>query len=212
MVTLGSSWVGCGVLTESISTMASKIVPPTVTIVSKPDTTISTSSASFTFSGKDSAGATVTRFECSLNGAKYSSCTSPLNLTSQVFGANTLSVKGIDVKGVESTPVSYSWNLSFSISVAPAYPNNGGNWGKYVKNDGVTIYEAADLACTLDYGYNQCLHGGEMRKVTLGGFTSCDGLSLSDELGAFMWDCKVLMELPPFLVEGLSLRQSLLIS
>src|SRR3990172_12299200 len=76
-------------------------------------------------------------------------------------------------------------------TVTAQYPNNGSNWNDYVKNNGSDIYTASDIACsgTETGGYTACLHGGEMRTVTVTGKTSCTGLTAADSLDAFTWVC-----------------------
>ncbi|MEK6742261.1 MAG: right-handed parallel beta-helix repeat-containing protein [Nitrospirota bacterium] len=71
-------------------------------------------------------------------------------------------------------------------SVTALYPNNGVNWNDYVK--GGTITTAMDTLCTAATD-TACLHGGEVKVVTVTGKTSCSGLTASDALGAFDWTC-----------------------
>ncbi len=76
-------------------------------------------------------------------------------------------------------------------SVEPFYPVNGADWNDYIKNDSVTIYEASDTAATGTEtgGYDQLLHGGEMRAFAVSGKSSCTGLVVADSAGAFNWFC-----------------------
>ncbi len=77
-------------------------------------------------------------------------------------------------------------------SVAALYPNNGGSWNDYVKNDGADRNSATDTACdpaTDGPGYDACIHGGEARVFEVIGKSSCSGLTAEDDIGAFDWSC-----------------------
>ena len=78
-----------------------------------------------------------------------------------------------------------------TVALAPLYANNGAAWNSYVKNDGVTIFEATDAACdgSESGGYSACIHGGEYRVVVLNDLTDCTGITASDALSAFNWTC-----------------------
>jgi len=75
-------------------------------------------------------------------------------------------------------------------NVTALYPNNGANWNDYVNNNGSNGFAADDSICNGSGNYySSCLHGGEMRLVTLDGVTSCSGISAEDDLNAFNWIC-----------------------
>ncbi len=87
-----------------------------------------------------------------------------------------------------------SGSSSAAIAVgtpAALYPNNGANWNYYVKRDGTNALNASDTACagTEIGGYSACIHGGEMRAVSVAGRTGCAGLTARDSLAAFQWRC-----------------------
>ena len=77
-----------------------------------------------------------------------------------------------------------------SFALSAAYPTNGANWMDWVDHDGDSRYNALDTACNATTD-TECWHGGELKKGTLTGYTSCDGLSFSDNLGVFDWVCDV---------------------
>lgn len=82
--------------------------------------------------------------------------------------------------------------MNVQLSVQPVYPINGTNWMSYVKNDGTDIFSGSGTACAgTETGYAGCLHGGQMREVVLSGISSCSGLSMTDALGVFVWNCQV---------------------
>jgi hypothetical protein len=86
---------------------------PETTIDSGPSGTISVAEATFVYSSQD--GST---FECSLNGAPYSACTSPKtkSYTKLSNGSHTFDVRAIDGAGnVDATPAS----RTFSVEVPP---------------------------------------------------------------------------------------------
>lgn len=88
-----------------------------------PETSIDSSSppspdylplASFTFSGTDNSGADgVDHFECQLDGAGFSPCTSPVSYTDIPFGDNSFQVRAVDwVGNVDPTPATFTWTVS----------------------------------------------------------------------------------------------------
>lgn len=106
--------------------------------------------------------------------------------------------------GSDSGPTNNTAVISLS-TVTALYPNNGSNWNDYVKNDGSGYATVPDIACdgTETGGYSACLHGGEMRTVTVAGKTSCAGLTASDALGAFTWVCSASAGTAQFISTGL---------
>jgi chitodextrinase len=102
-------------------TFDTSFVRPTTTpytmIDSGPFGTVSTNAASFSFSST-AAGAT---FECSLDGAAFSACTSPQSLTALVDGAHTFAVRSTDaLSNVDPTPASRTWTVD---TTPPAITN-----------------------------------------------------------------------------------------
>ncbi|MFY0526237.1 adventurous gliding motility protein AgmC [Archangium gephyra] len=89
---------------------------PDTTIVSGPPSLTNATSATFDFSSPE-AGAT---FECSLDGAAFTSCSDPETFTGLSDGAHTLQVRARDAAGnVDASPASYSWTVD---TTAPAVP------------------------------------------------------------------------------------------
>lgn len=94
-------------------------------------------------------------------------------------------IAGCGRVGFEPAPVP-----TVELTAAPAYPLAGAGWNDYVANDGADRWSASDTPCPVSATpYSACLHGGELRKVTVDGVASCDGLVLVDELGVFDWRC-----------------------
>jgi hypothetical protein len=80
--------------------------PPETTIVLAPPSSTTATSATFTF-GSDVLDA---GFECSLDGAAFESCESPVEYQGLVFGPHTFEVVATDSTGLaDPTPAIHSW-------------------------------------------------------------------------------------------------------
>ncbi|MBX3055537.1 MAG: right-handed parallel beta-helix repeat-containing protein [Anaerolineae bacterium] len=91
-------------------------VPPETTIVSGPDVATTSSSATFVFTA-DEPGVT---FECSLDGALATACTSPQSYFGLLPGAHTFAVYAIDSENLpDTTPATHNWFIT-STPVAVA--------------------------------------------------------------------------------------------
>ncbi|MGB1584036.1 MAG: Ig-like domain-containing protein, partial [Solirubrobacterales bacterium] len=81
---------------------------PNTSITDPPGTLTTSTSATFEFAADEPAD----RFECSLNGATFTTCTSTMNLTSLADGNYTIQVRAVDLSGnTDSTPASHSWTV-----------------------------------------------------------------------------------------------------
>ncbi|MBK8903182.1 MAG: right-handed parallel beta-helix repeat-containing protein [Anaerolineaceae bacterium] len=84
-------------------------VPPETTIDSAPDATTSNTSATFTFSANE-PGVT---FECSLDTAVFTPCTSPQTYTGLVAGSHQFEVRAIDSEALpDPTPAIFAWTIT----------------------------------------------------------------------------------------------------
>ncbi|MDQ3264414.1 MAG: Ig-like domain repeat protein [Myxococcota bacterium] len=97
---------------------------PPQTVVSGPSSPTNATSAVLTFSSPDGVA-----FECSLNGAAFTSCTSPASFSGLTDGAYTFAVRAIDAVGnVDPTAAQHGWTVDTlppDTSVAgPASPSN----------------------------------------------------------------------------------------
>jgi acid phosphatase type 7 len=96
--------------------------PPETTINSGPSGTVGSTSASFGFSSNE-AGST---FECKLDGAPYSSCTSPKSHTGLSEGSHTFEVRATDASGnTDATPATRSWTVDTSTQSDPVLVGAG---------------------------------------------------------------------------------------
>ena len=80
-----------------------------------------------------------------------------------------------------------------AAAVAPVYPAYAG-WLDFLANDGADVFSAKGTACDAagamgPRGYFECLHGGQMRRLSIPGETSCAGMTATDSLGLLEWRC-----------------------
>jgi DNA-binding phage protein len=108
--------------TTASATPPQDTTPPETGIDAGPSGTVSSSSASFTFSSNE-AGST---FECSLDAGAFGSCSSPKSYTGLSDGSHTFSVRAIDTAGnIDATPATRAWTVNTtppvvqSASLAP---------------------------------------------------------------------------------------------
>ena len=92
--------------------------PPDTAISSGPPNPSFDSSASFSFTGTDTSGSGVARFECDLDGGGFNTAASPITFSNLVDGSHTFQVRAIDDAGnIDPTPASYTW----IVNVVPAF-------------------------------------------------------------------------------------------
>ncbi len=80
---------------------------PSVSITAAPPSSTTATSASFSF-GSNEAGAT---FACSLDGAAFASCTSPVSYTSLALGAHDFVVRATDAAGNVGPTDDHQWTV-----------------------------------------------------------------------------------------------------
>ncbi len=92
---------------------------PDTTITSSPLTATPDTIATFAFTSNEAA-----TFECSLDGAAFSVCTSPKTYTGLAVGSHTFSVRATDLKGnLDTTPATFSWTIvTAGQCIAPGIP------------------------------------------------------------------------------------------
>lgn len=81
---------------------------PNTTIASGPSGTLKSTSASFGFSSSEAGS----KFQCSLDGAAFTSCASPKSYTNLKNGSHTFKVRAIDQAGnTDATPAVRTWKV-----------------------------------------------------------------------------------------------------
>jgi uncharacterized delta-60 repeat protein len=86
--------------------------PPQTSFTSIPDL-VNGPSGSFAFNATDASGTGIAGFECSLDGATFTACTSPSAFSGLSDGAHVFRVRARDNTGnYDSTPVSFTWTVT----------------------------------------------------------------------------------------------------
>jgi hypothetical protein len=78
------------------------------TITAGPATLTGDTVATFSFTGSGASGLT---FECSLDGAAFASCTSPLRIVGLSVGQHTFAVRAVSGAQVDATPATFAWTV-----------------------------------------------------------------------------------------------------
>jgi hypothetical protein len=132
----------------------------------------------FTFSGTDT-GVGLDRFECSLDGASFATCASPIQFDALGSGAHKLLVRAVDNVGNQGTiPASFGWNVDATPPETTINSANDGNnrtltSGGNTTSTSVTFaFSGSDIGMGLDHF--ECSIDGAS-------FTTCDTpLQLTD--------------------------------
>lgn len=128
-------------------------VPPNTGFVSHmPTLNTAATSASFGFVAYDTGADQI--LECSVDGAPYSSCTSPVNLTNLTAGSHTFAARAHDKAGnVDPTPASYTWTVN-PVPGGPDTTINSGPSGEITTNQATFTFSSTEspvhLVCWLD--------------------------------------------------------------
>ncbi|PKO12885.1 MAG: hypothetical protein CVU39_21490, partial [Chloroflexi bacterium HGW-Chloroflexi-10] len=137
-------------------------VLPDTSINSRPGNPTSSTDAGFTFSGTDS-GTGVTSFECNLNGAGFSTCTSPMNYTGLSEGSHAFQVRAKDgVGNLDASPSSYTWVVDHTapdttITAKPGDPSISADASFSFTGDDGSGTGVASFECDLDsVGFSPC--------------------------------------------------------
>ena len=100
--------------------------PPETTVTSGPSGKVNSTSATFAFSSSEPGSA----FECSLDNAAFSACTSPLTYGNLTQGSHTFQVRATDADGnTDPSPASRTWTVDTAAptvtAVSPAAAASG---------------------------------------------------------------------------------------
>jgi myo-inositol-hexaphosphate 3-phosphohydrolase len=118
--------------------------PPDTTIESGPSGRVNYTTAQFAFSASEAGSI----FECSLDGAAFSVCTSPATYTGLTEGSHSFQARAIDESGnTDPTPASRTWTVDTTTPVvARTTPPDGATGASTALNVQATFSEAIDPA------------------------------------------------------------------
>jgi DNA-binding beta-propeller fold protein YncE len=122
--------------------------PPTASITDHPTNPSGSTSASFSFTSDEGGSA----FQCSKDGAAYTTCTSPKTYSSLTSTSHTFRVKAIDPAGNVSTAATYTWLID---TTPPSVSITSGPTGWAQSTDATFKFSSADASsfkCKLDGG------------------------------------------------------------
>ncbi|MBJ7458187.1 MAG: hypothetical protein JHD02_03265, partial [Thermoleophilaceae bacterium] len=128
---------------SSISWTVQTVGPPPPSVVG-PSGDVASTDATITFTDTQ-AGAT---FECSLDSAVFTDCTSPVSLTGLSQGAHTFSVRAKDNVGNLSSVVTIAWTVD---TIAPSAPSVSGPSGTVASESATITWSNAEAG-----GTNEC--------------------------------------------------------
>ena len=137
--------------TDASSAVRSWVVdftPPDTSISSGPDNPTNSTAASLVFTSTE-PGST---FQCSLDGAAFVACASPLDYAGLTEGIRTFDVRATDAAGnTDATPATYSWEIDLTppetnITSGPDDPTNSTD-ASFVFNSSET---GSTFQCSLD--------------------------------------------------------------
>jgi MYXO-CTERM domain-containing protein len=124
------------------------LTAPETSLTSTPASLSNQATATFAFSS--GAGAS---FECSLDGAAFTACTSPIAYTHLAEGTHTFQVRALDMAGnVDASPASHSWTVDLtapetSLTSTPASLSN-----QATATFAFSSEASASFECSLDGG------------------------------------------------------------
>jgi sugar lactone lactonase YvrE len=176
--------------------------PPVVKIDSGPSGYVRSASASFSFSSPE-GGVT---FQCMLDGASFTTCTSPADYNALPEGVHTFSVRGIDAHGNISGAKSQSWTIDLQthkpdgwIGVASKFAGNN-VYNTTATNQTKTIKTTAGKFASFSVKIEN--DGTDTDSYTLTGGGSTKGYTVSYFVGITDYTTKVVngtftFSLPP---------------
>jgi Bacterial Ig domain len=139
--------------TSFVLTVNTDSIAPDTSITASPSNPSTSTSASFTFTSTEPGS-----FQCQLDGAGFTACTSPQNYTGLSQGTHTFQVQATDLAGnIDPTPASYSWTIDSiapdtAITAAPSDPSTSNS-----ASFSFTSTEGDSFECQLDgAGFTAC--------------------------------------------------------
>jgi CSLREA domain-containing protein len=167
-------------------------IPPDTSVTSGPPAQTPLEEAVIQFGSNEPD----TTFQCSLDGAPFTACTSPVVLEEVQFGTHTLQVRAVDPEGnVDPTPAVFTWTRTgppvVTVTSAPDEITTSRRAEfTFTANEPVTRFEcsldlAAYVVCASPVEYTGLAigeHSLRVRAVDLDGLTSGP-----DELAEYEW-------------------------
>jgi len=124
---------------------AAVAVPAAPTIGDGPEAVTASTNASFTFTSSDAAS-----FECSLDGAAFTACTSPASYTALPEGLHSFRVRGVDGEG-PGPAAERTWRIDQTAPVAPTLTGPSSPTSSTSAQIGISHGEAGvSFLCKLD--------------------------------------------------------------
>jgi thrombospondin type 3 repeat protein len=146
------------------------IMPPDTSITAGPSGTVSSASASFSFTS-DEAGSS---FQCRLDGGGFAGCTSPKSYSGLANGSHAFEVRAVDgANNTDPTPASRTWTVDVPPPPPPPPPPSG------ACSTVVSSASAAQSAVSsASPGSVVCMADGSYGRVTLNAAKSSPGVTL----------------------------------
>lgn len=121
---------------------------PDTTITGGPSGTVSSTSATFSFSATDPAAT----FDCALDGAAFAACTSPNAYANLSEAAHTFQVRASNAVGTDATPASRTWTVDVTPpdTLIDSSPSDGATGPATFSFHATEA--SATFACSLDGG------------------------------------------------------------
>jgi MYXO-CTERM domain-containing protein len=113
-----------GLSSHQLLAMEGDVTEPETTLTTTPDNPTNQATATFAFSANEANG----RFECKLDGAAFTTCTSPFTYSNLSEGTHTFQVRVRDAAGnTDATPATHTWLIDLAAPAAPVItsPRNG---------------------------------------------------------------------------------------
>lgn len=134
------------------------VAPPKPTLTQTPPNPSASSDATFAFTDREAG----VGFQCSLDNASFSACTSPKSYSGLKDGSHEFVVRAVDAAGNRSASTSYTWRVAAATTGLPftisggygglLYPGKTGDLALRISNpNGSTIY-VTSLTVTIQAG------------------------------------------------------------
>ena len=129
--------------------------PPDTTITTGPASSTTSTSATLAFSGQSASGGAVT-FTCSLDGAAFANCTSPVTYSGLSVGAHTFQARATDTAGlIDASPAARSWTITAPDTTPPDTTITSGPSGSTTSTTASLAFSATEpvtFECRMDAG------------------------------------------------------------